>query len=227
MPGECPKDSSKVTKDTQFMPHFFLIKTVFPERPVFKKERKPFNLFPLWFISPLKGILLVNVANTVWIKWINQFGILNFPMKMTCFNTTPSLGAGNSLYLPVTLRMRFGVGWGVRFFAQCLHSVALLLSWQECDNFYPQQFCSCLLSSCPRAPHLSSWPGPAQMPFPPGSHPSLPLLNCSNVSSSGTLMAWNISLFCVRVTGYAHLISLLERDSCVIGSSDTHRHSDK
>lgn len=60
-------------------------------------SRKIESLFPLRFTSPSKGVLLVNAANMVWVKWISQFGIPNRHVKMTCFNTALSLWAEDSI----------------------------------------------------------------------------------------------------------------------------------
>ena len=48
-------------------------------------QERSFNLFLLWLTSLSNSILLVNVANMMWIKWIGQFGIPNLHQKMTCF----------------------------------------------------------------------------------------------------------------------------------------------
>lgn len=220
----------ELQKNTEFMPHLIRIKTVLLQGPVFKKERKPFNLFPLWFTSPSKGILLVNVTNMMWIKWISQFGITNIHMKMTCFNTTLSLWSGDSLICQSHCKDEVCV---FAFLAQNPHSVILLPSLEECDNFYTQRYSQLyspfLISTCPMPSQL---PRSSSNALSSGK-PSLPASSWTEAMFCPLALSDGLELCCfscVRVTGYAPFISLLGRESCMVhlcAPTDTHVHYEK
>lgn len=138
-----------------------------------------------------------------------------------------SLWAEDSLYLPVTLKMRFDFGF-VFLLPSAPNIVILFLSWKECNKFYSQGFplLCLLLSSCPHAPSFQ-----VQLKCPLLQEVILvcPSLDCSNVSYSGPL--WWLGIHCFScVTGSAHLLSFLERESCIVhlcASTDIHLCSDK
>ena len=146
----------------------------------------------------------------MWIKWTSQFGISNLHKKMICSNTILSLWAGDSLYLPITWRRRV-------LFCFCLLPLTVSFCSLPGRKVAPSTLsnsCSCS-SSCPLIHMLPAFPVIQvclKYPLPQEAFLACPFLNWSHVSSS----RW-LGIHCLSwVTGRAHLISLWERESCMI-----------